>query len=291
VHPLTGVVLPVGDYEIELADQGTFRFDGQAITFRPDIDALVEMLRQDLVAHQGNYATAKLTEVWENGVYMGLEAEISPITYTILDEFGRAVTTTYYPEVFFPKPDASPDVSRGAINEPQRKDIMSNDDPSKGIAFEPDYLMIWDPATEEWGISDVETDEGVYSIEAGEGITLLTAGFGAPQKIVLATNISASGEFNQLVFMPNLDWTGTATPIRYQVRDVFGQKADSTFTPSIEVETVASETIRVIVTTVGRLARTGGEPLYVTLQVMVLLTTVGLGLQMSARRRRDSDRH
>jgi hypothetical protein len=72
---------------------------------------------------------------------------------------------------------------------------------------------------------------------------------------------------------------------------VFGQKVDSTYTPSIEVETVASETIRVIVTTVGRLARTGGEPLYVTLQVMVLLITVGLGLQMSARRRRDSDKH
>jgi hypothetical protein len=290
VHPLTGAVLPVGDYEIELADEGTFRFDGQAITFTPDMDALVEMLRQDLEAHQGNYGAAKLREVWENGVYMGLEADISPITYTILDEFGRAVTTTYYPKVFFPKPEASPDVSRGAINEPQRKDIMSNDDPSKGIAFAPDYLMIWDPAAEAWGIGEVETAEGVYSIEAGEGITLLTAGFGAPQKIVLATNISASGEFNQLVFTPNLDWTGTATPIRYQVRDVFGQKADSTFTPAIEAETVSSETIRVIVTTVGRLARTGGEPLYVTLQVMVFLITVGVGLQMAARGRRESDK-
>jgi hypothetical protein len=254
------------------------------------MDALVEMLRQDLEAHEGDYGPAKLREIWENGVYMGLEADISPITYTILDEFGRAVTTTYYPTLFFPKPEASPDVSRGAINEQQRKDIVSNDDPSKGIAFEPDYLMIFDPATEAWGISEVETAEGVYSIEAGDGITLVTAGFGAPQKIVLATNILASGEFNQLVFTPKLDWTGTATPIRYQVRDVFGQKADSTFTPAIEAETVSSETIRVIVTTVGRLARTGGEPLYVTLQVMVFLITVGVGLQMAARGRRESDK-
>jgi hypothetical protein len=188
---------------------------------------------------------------------MGLEADITPITYTVLDEFGRLVTTTYYPKVFFPKPAASPDFSQGAINEPQRKEIISNDDPSKGIAFEQDYLMIWNPSNGgSWGLDPVETAEGVYTVEAGEGITLQTAGFGGAQKVVLATNVTASGEFNQLVFTPRFNWTGTATPVRYQVKDVFGQKVESTYTPTIETELLA------------------------------VVFTVGVGLKMSSRRRR-----
>jgi hypothetical protein len=194
VPPITGAELGVGDYTVEILDEGTYRFDGESIIFMPNMEALIEMLRQDLIAHGGNYENAKLKEVWENGVYIGLEVNITPITYTVKDEFGRVVTTTYYPVVFFPKPSASPDFSRGAINEPQRMDVISNDDPSKGIAFELDYLMIWDPSGEgSWGITAVETAEGVYTIEAGEGITLLTAGFGGAQKIVLATTITASG--------------------------------------------------------------------------------------------------
>jgi hypothetical protein len=283
VHPITGAVLSVGDYTVEIPDEGTFRFDGESIIFTPNMDALIEMLRQDLQAHQGDYSRAKLREVWDNGVYMGLEVDITPITYTVKDEFGRLVTTTYYPKVFFPKPAASPDFSRGAINEPQRKEVISNDDPSKGIVFEADYLKIWDPSDGgSWGITPVETPEGVYTIEAGEGITLQTAGFGGKQKVVLAVNVSASGTFNQLVFTPRFNWTGTATPVRYQVRDVFGQKVDSTYTPTIEAETIASA--------IGKLVKTGGNQLQVTLQVLAFLFTVGVGLKMSARRRRNPEK-
>jgi CshA-type fibril repeat protein len=279
LHPVTGVALNVGDYRIELPDEGTFTFDGSAIIFTPNMDALIEMLRQDLLAHQGDYDRAKLREVYVNGVYMGLEADITPITYTVLDEFGRLVTTTYYPKVFFPKPAASPDFSQGAINEPQRKEIISNDDPSKGIAFEQDYLMIWNPSNGgSWGLDPVETAEGVYTVEAGEGITLQTAGFGGAQKVVLATNVTASGEFNQLVFTPRFNWTGTATPVRYQVKDVFGQKVESTYTPTIETETIASA--------IGKLVRTGGNQLQFALQMLAVVFTVGVGLKMSSRRRR-----
>jgi hypothetical protein len=241
------------------------------------MDALVEKLRKELVSANGDYSKTKLREVWENGVYMGLEAEITPIEYTIIDEFGREVTTWYYPKVFFPKPAAAPDTSTGAINEPQRKAIISNDDPSKGIAFENDYLKIWNPATNAWGTSAVTTADGVYTIEAAEGITLQAAGVGGSAKIVLATELTASGQFNELVFTPRLDWTGTATPVRYQVKDVFGQKVESTYTPTIEAETVAS--------IIGKLVNTGSEQFGWALQAIALLVTIGLGLRATSRRR------
>jgi hypothetical protein len=275
----------VGEYRIELPDEGTFTFDGDAIIFTPNMEALIETLRADLEAHQGDYSQAKLREVWENGVYMGLEADITPITYTVEDEFGRLVTTTYYPKVFFPKPEAAPDTSVGGINEQQRKDVISNDDPSKGIAFESDYLMIWDPANGgSWGTSEVETNDGVYSIEAGEGITLQTAGFGGAQKIVLASNITASGQFNQLVFTPRFNWTGTAVPVRYQVRDIFGQKVDSTYTPKIEGAA--------IVPAVTKLVRTGLDQFGYLIQIAgsVALIVVGTTSVVRARRRNPSNK-
>ncbi|MEN9955125.1 MAG: hypothetical protein RLZZ41_789, partial [Actinomycetota bacterium] len=268
----------IGENKIRIPNEGTFSFDGEAILFQPDMDAMVNMLKDDLVAHKGDYSKAKLREVWENGVYLGLEAEVTTITYTVEDEFGFLVTTTYTPRVFFPKPAATPDYSKGAINEPQRTDVIANDSPSMGIAFEADYLKIWSPENNSWGITPVETDEGVYTVEAAEGVTLQTAGFGGAQKIVLATNISAAGQNSVLVFTPRFNWTGTATPVRYQLRDVFGQTVESTKTPTIEGETIVSA--------MNKLARTGGEPLQFAMAVAASLFTIGMSLKISSGRRR-----
>jgi CshA-type fibril repeat protein len=278
VAPSTGEV--VGENKVRIPDEGTFSFDGESVLFQPDMDALVDMLKDDLVAHKGDYTKAKLREVWENGVYLGLEAEVTTITYTVLDEFGFLVTTTYTPRVFFPKPAATPDYSKGAINEPQRTDVIANDSPSVGIAFEADYLKIWNPANGgSWGSAPVATDEGVYTVEAAEGVTLQTAGFGGAQKIVLATNISAAGQNSVLVFTPRLNWTGTATPVRYQLRDVFGQTVESTKTPTIEGETVVSA--------INKLARTGGQPLQFVMAIAAGLFTIGMSLKISSSRRRN----
>jgi hypothetical protein len=278
ITPSGGQVL--GANHVKLPDEGEFTFDGEAIVFEPNMVAIVEMLKSDLAAHQGNYSGAKLNEVWENGVYLGLQAEITTITYTVKDEFGFLVTTTYTPTVFFPKPAATPDYSRGAINEPQRTDVISNDSPSMGIAFQQDYLKIWNPDNGgSWGISPVETPEGVYTVEAADGITLQTAGFGGSKKIVLATNISAAGQNSMLVFTPRPDWTGTATPVRYQLSDVFGQKVESTKTPTIEAATIVSA--------INKLAKTGGQPLQFVLAVAAGLLTIGMSLKISSGRRRN----
>jgi hypothetical protein len=276
---------------VRMPNEGTFTFDvaDESIRFEPDMDSLVELLKTDLVAHQGDYSRAKLREVWENGVYLGLEAEVTTITYTVKDEFGFLVTTTYTPKVFFPKPAATPDYSRGAVNEPQRTDVIANDSPSAGIAFESDYLKIWDPANGgSWGITPVETDEGVYTVEAADGVTLQTAGFGGTQRIVLAANISAAGENSMLVFTPKLDWTGTATPVRYQLRDVFGQKVESTKTPTIEGASVSTPTpVATVVSAINKLARTGGQPLQFVMAIAAGLFTIGMSLKISSSRRRD----
>jgi CshA-type fibril repeat protein len=276
---------------VRMPNEGTFTFDvaDESIRFEPDMDSMVDMLQADLEAHQGNYSNAKLKEVWENGVYLGLEAEVTTITYTVKDEFGFLVTTTYTPRVFFPKPAATPDFSRGAVNEPQRTDVIANDSPSAGIAFEADYLKIWDPANGgSWGITPVETDEGVYTVEAADGVTLQTAGFGGTQRIVLAANISAAGQNSMLVFTPKLNWTGTATPVRYQLRDVFGQKVESTKTPTIEVASVPSPTpAATIVSAINNLAKTGGQPLQFLMALAAGVFTIGMSLKISSNRRRN----
>jgi hypothetical protein len=281
----------IGANQIRLPQEGDFTFDGVSIFFTPNMDALVEMLRNDLLNHQGDYSQAKLNEIWENGVYLGLEAEITTITYTVEDEFGFLVSTTYTPKVFFPKPAAAPDYSNGGINEPQTVNIMLNDDPSKGVAFEPGYLRIWDPSNGgSWGITPVETEEGVYSIEAAEGVVLQIAGFSASGKVILATSTYESGQYHQLVFMPKVDWTGTATPVRYQVRDIFGQKVDSTFTPSIEDPIVVrpeEPEDPIVVVPVDNLAVTGSQSLEFAMVVAVSLFTIGLSLRITSARRRN----
>ena len=277
VAPSTGI--EVGENKVRIPDEGTFTFDGESILFQPDMSSLVQMLSNDLVAHGGDYSKAKLREVRENGVYLGLEAEVTTITYTVLDEFGFLVTTTYTPRVFFPKPAATPDTSKGGINEPQRTDVIANDSPSMGIPFEADYLKIWNPVSESWGVTPVETDEGVYTVEAADGVTLQTAGLGGTQKIVLSTNIKASGQNSMLVFTPRLNWTGTATPVRYQLRDEFGQKVESTKTPTVEGESVVSA--------INKLAKTGGQPLQFVMALAAGLFTIGMSLKISSNRRRN----
>jgi hypothetical protein len=277
VAPSSGEL--IGENRVRIPDEGTFTFDGESILFQPDMSSLVQMLSNDLVAHGGDYSKAKLREVWENGVYLGLEAEVTTITYTVLDEFGFLVTTTYTPRVFFPKPAATPDKSKGGINEPQRTDVIANDSPSMGIAFEADYLKIWNPVSESWGVTPVETDEGVYTVEAADGVTLQTAGLGGTQRIVLSANIKASGQNSILVFTPRLNWTGTATPVRYQLRDEFGQKVESTKTPTVEGESVVSA--------INKLARTGGEPLQFVMALAAGLFTIGMSLKISSNRRRN----
>jgi hypothetical protein len=101
--------------------------------------------------------------------------------------------------------------------------------------------------------------------------------------------------------MPKVDWTGTATPVRYQVRDIFGQKVDSTFTPSIEDPIVVRPeepedpiVVRpeepedpIVVVPVDNLAVTGSQSLEFAMVVAVSLFTIGLSLRITSARRRN----
>jgi hypothetical protein len=90
--------------------------------------------------------------------------------------------------------------------------------------------------------------------------------------------------------MPKVDWTGTATPVRYQVRDIFGQKVDSTFTPSIEDPIVVrpeEPEDPIVVVPVDNLAVTGSQSLEFAMVVAVSLFTIGLSLRITSARRRN----
>jgi hypothetical protein len=274
IDPSTNQAL--NDPTVPVAGEGTFRFEGDTITFTPDLDALVETLRLDLVANGSTYQNSRLHAVYENGVYMGLEADITPISYKLQDEFGRWVTTTYYPKVFFPKPAAAPDVTRGAINQPQSKAIIMNDDPSTGVVFDNTYLKIWDYDTRAWVTSPVVTRDGTYTVEAADGV-VLAAGLGG-NKQILASSLTASGAYNLIVFTPVNNFVGTAIPIPYQIRDIFGQYVESTYTPTIETDVVAS---------VARLVRTGMGEFGGLIQATAALLLVAAGIVALRKRRQE----
>jgi CshA-type fibril repeat protein len=267
---------PVNSPTVPVAGEGTFRFEGDTITFTPDLDALVETLRLDLVAHGNTYQNSRLHAVYENGVYMGLEADITPISYKLQDEFGRWVTTTYYPKVFFPKPAAAPDVTRGAINQPQSKAIIMNDDPSTGVVFDNTYLKIWDYDTRAWVTSPVVTRDGTYTVEAADGV-VLAAGLGG-NKQILASSLNAAGAYNLIVFTPVNNFVGRAIPIPYQIRDIFGQYVESTYTPTIETDVVAS---------VAGLVRTGMGDFGGLIQATAALLLVAAGIVALRKRRQE----
>jgi CshA-type fibril repeat protein len=256
--------------------EGQFQFAGDSITFTPDMDALVETLRLDFVANGSAYQNSRLRAVYENDVYMGLEADVTPIKYRLKDEFGRWVETIYTPTVFFPKPAASPDVTRGAINQPQSKAIIMNDDPSTGVVFDNTYLKIWDYETRGWVTSPVVTRDGTYTVEAADGI-VLAAGLGG-NKQILASALNAAGAYNLIVFTPVNNFVGTAIPIPYQIRDIFGQYVESTYTPTIETDVVAS---------LARLVRTGVGEFGGVLQAIAALLLVGAGMMTLRKRRRE----
>jgi CshA-type fibril repeat protein len=271
----------------DVQGEGWYKFDGEYIIFTPNLTELVKTLSDDFIKNGRNYKGpghegARLEVVWENGKVIGLAVDISPVTYKIQDEFGRWVETTYTPRVFFPTPIATPDETWGALNEPQRADVIKNDSEAMGIPFDNDYLEIKDPQNGEWGSEPVRTSEGLFEIETIDEATLQTAGFGGNEKIVLATSFAESGSLKQLVFTPNRDWYGTAI-VEYQIQDEFGQKVQSTYTPNIETG---------IIPTVNKLVRTGMDQYGYLIQIAgsVALIVVGTTSVIKARRRNPSNK-
>jgi CshA-type fibril repeat protein len=130
------------------------------------------------------------------------------ISYKITDALNVTVTSTLTPTII-PKPTARPDTSIGVMEQTQTLSPVGNDSPG-AIAYP------LDPKT------------------------VLLCGATETAPACTKTTVTVSGEGTYVVqsngtvkFTPEAAYYGTATPVRYIVKDTLGQVATSTLTPIV----------------------------------------------------------
>jgi CshA-type fibril repeat protein len=208
-----------------------------------------------------------------------------PLTYVVSDLNGLAASSTYTPEVLMPtKPLAVPDTSVGPFNQSQFEFIIVNDRAGEGTSLDPTYLMIYDPISAKWGTSDVTTVDGTYSIEPAQGLNMRIASLlnfplsGDQSQQILAAETNFVGNLHKIVFTPVNGFTGTAKPIDYQIADMLGQKAQTTYTPTIETSNLIS--------ILKKLPKTGSGEFTNEIRLMLVFAVIGTGFLIRARRLR-----
>ena len=134
----------------------------------------------------------------------------TPVTYQITDTYGSPRTTsgTITPTVT-PRPAASADTSLDLLNIPQSKNPLAND--SAGSASIPLVassvrLCLSGQTPPTCNATSVAVTGGTYSVNQTTGI---------------------------VTFTPALNFSGTATPVTYQVSDTLNQVASTTYTPTV----------------------------------------------------------
>ena len=135
----------------------------------------------------------------------------APLPYTVTSGLGLVAASTYTPTVVG-APAASNDTSSGPLNQPQNRQVLTNDTSNTGTPLAASSIRLLDPSNNTYGTSPVTiANQGTYSI---------------------------SGD--RIVFTPVTGYVGTATPVRYQVTDSLGQTANATYTPTIAAAPQAS---------------------------------------------------
>jgi LPXTG-motif cell wall-anchored protein len=179
----------------------------------------------------------------------------TPVTYQVTDSLGQSDTATYTPTVN-PPPAPTNSTSSGGLNQIQIHRVILN---------EGEYLMLWDPAANggvgAFSKSVVKLANGTYEIVPG-GIK----------------------------FTPNLDFTGIAEPVTYQVTDSMGYSATATHTPAVSrpagPPAVDPLTVKNAVATylIEKLPKTGAGNFSFALSLMFVLALIGTGLLIHAKR-------
>ncbi|WP_320669424.1 Ig-like domain-containing protein [Patulibacter defluvii] len=176
-------------------------------------DDSVPLDRSSLTLLDGDGNPVDRVEVPGQGVYTVEDGKIvftpepdfigtaDPVDYRIADVNGTPAESTYTPKV---TPVAQPDETRGPQGVRQTVDPLANDNTDPNVTLDPDTLTLVD--NDGNPVDRVEVPgQGVYTIEDGE-----------------------------IVFTPEPQFTGEATPVRYQVKDSEGNTVESTYTPTVD---------------------------------------------------------
>ena len=132
----------------------------------------------------------------------------TPLGYQVTDSIGQIRSSTITPTVIG-TPTAYPDSTSGPWNTAQQSDVLANDLAPTGYALDASTLKLCNPATNQASpncnaTSVTIANQGTYDIVAG-----------------------------QIQFTPLITFSGTATPIAYQISDSLGQVASSAYTPTV----------------------------------------------------------
>ena len=132
----------------------------------------------------------------------------TPATYKVTDSLGFSDTSTYTPTVV-PAPTVAPDVNTGPYDTNQIINPLRNDSASASAPLNPTTVKICTTATATASCSGTTltiNGEGTYTVDPVSG---------------------------NVTFDPLPSFTGTATPIKYIVKDSLNQVATSTITPTV----------------------------------------------------------
>jgi uncharacterized repeat protein (TIGR02059 family) len=133
-----------------------------------------------------------------------------PVRYQAVDGLGQYVNATITPSVTAPPaPTAVADTSSNQVNVTQTKNVLANDtttDPL--ITLDATSVRLCGPGQVKPNCieTSVSVTGGTYSVDTATGV---------------------------VSFTPTNNWTGTATPVTYQVTDSTNQKVSSTYTPTV----------------------------------------------------------
>lgn len=170
------------------------------------------------VAGQGRYAWASTTGLSFQpcsaagvpiasctGQFVGTAA---PATYKVTDSLGFSDTATYTPTVV-PPPTVAPDTNTGPYDTNQVINPLTNDSGSAAASLNPTTVKLCTTATATAscnGTTLTINGEGTYTVNPTTG---------------------------EVTFDPLPTFSGTATPIKYVVKDSLNQVATSTITPTV----------------------------------------------------------
>ena len=140
----------------------------------------------------------------------------TPIKYTVGDSNGQYGVSTISVTVTQPNASvANPDTTIGKMNVSQNMDfVQTNDTTPPGVTLDPTTVRMC--TSVQVGGSCTTGASGIVTLNSAQGSYQLTA--------------NGNG---RIAFTPNAAFSGTATPIIYQITDSLGRTVWSTYTPTV----------------------------------------------------------
>lgn len=181
------------------------------------------------------YCTATRIEVPNQGTYtldtstgrvtftplQSFSGNANAVRYQVTDTMGQVARALIRPTVLpVARPVANPDTSRGRWKERQVLPVRDNDAPDLGVSLKPGSTFLCAPLQVAPNCTETRLEvpgEGVYEV----------------------------GDDEQVVFTPDPEFAGTATPVAYQVSDILDQAAMSRISVVVDPDPPVAESAEV----------------------------------------------